>query len=401
MGEETVAGETQEAANLAEVLAVEEREPAPDQPAEREPARGANGRFVVERDPRPDPAAFDDWDSLQEAQSRWAARQEISSKGRDQLLSDRVASESYRTRLLRDQAVRAGLVEPSDEMDSKTWAEAFKARQARADGTAAPAPVGLELGEPEAESAPPEAGEADRQIVEGYNQRVASFESEHPDFRQVVSSLELGEDISRAVEPAILQEERGPEIAYFLSLFPEEAERISKMSASRAVSEVGRIAEKMDAWERGRDGLAQRHVSAGIPPAMTDEYHRRAVEMVKREAWTADERATARSLKFEPHVEAAVVALGRPEVFRHLVRNPAIVGELNYSHPLTAAGRLQALADELDRENESAKAQRRRATPIMPSTSKSSPTASGLSDSLSMEVWSQRFKKQMGYQQEG
>ena len=268
----------------------------------------------------------------------------------------------------------------------ETWAEAFKARQARADGTAAPAPVGLELGEPEAESAPPEA-EADRQIVEGYNQRVASFESEHPDFRQVVSSLELGEDISRAVEPAILQEERGPEIAYFLSLFPEEAERISKMSASRAVSEVGRIAEKMDAWERGRDGLAQRYVSAGIPPAMTDEYHRRAVEMVKREPWTQDERATARSLKFEPHVEAAVVALGRPEVFRHLVRNPAIVGELNYSHPLTAAGKLQAVADELDRETETAQAGRRRPAAIMPTTTKSTPTSSGLNDNLPIEQW--------------
>ena len=352
MTEETAAVEQEASANLAEVVAVEEREPSRDE----------QGRFAPSK---------------------------------DRELSARVDAESYRTAILRDQAIKAGLVEPDDSMPPDEWKRAFEARQkAHADGSAA-TPVEPE---PEAADGDDEPQMArDREMLDTYHQRRASFESQHPDFNQKVSGLELAEGISRSVQVAILEEPRGPEVAYFLAEHPEVCEKLGEMSAGRAVAEVGKIAERLGQRDQGYDDWAHQHLNVAIAPAVVSAYMEKAARMNKESPLSEEETGIARAVGVAPFVSHAIIAMGRPDVTRHLIQNPATAGELNAMHPLAAAGKLQSIADELDRESESAKAQRRRATPIMPTT-RSTPTQSGLNDSLSTEEWARRFRRKMRYE---
>lgn len=66
------------------------------------------------------------------------------------------------------------------------------------------------------------------------------------------SALDQEIVIGRKTQLAILQEDNGPQICYYLGRNPEEARRLGKMKASEAVEEVRRLSSKL-MQEQGRD----------------------------------------------------------------------------------------------------------------------------------------------------
>lgn len=80
--------------------------------------------------------------------------------------------------------------------------------------------------------------------LDTYNERKSAFEADHADFDDVVMTDDL--QISPAMSQAILEAEDGPAIAYYLGQNPEMAERISKLSPTQAVRELGRISAKLE-----------------------------------------------------------------------------------------------------------------------------------------------------------
>ena len=88
-----------------------------------------------------------------------------------------------------------------------------------------------------------EVDRANKAILDTYNQRVENFESDHPDFEDVVYSDDL--QLSPVMSRAILEAEDGPAIAYHLGQNPEMAERIAGLSPAQAVYEIGKISAKL------------------------------------------------------------------------------------------------------------------------------------------------------------
>lgn len=387
--------ETQEAANLAEVVAVAESGPEPARESPRDPS----GRFVADHDPRPDADAWEgDFESLQEAQSRWAARQELSGKDRDRVLSDRVARESYQTALLREQAMKAGLVPPSDSMDVKTWARAFEGKQARgARGEDSPAlPTEPEV-RGEAYQAAPDADAQraeDQKILDDYQQRLAAFKVGHDDFDSLVGGLEL----SPSAQVAVLEEENGPAVAYHIASHPELAQRLNQMGASRAVAEVGKIAAQLAARTQEYDAAAGELLGIDISPGEIASFQNRARELQKTDPLSDEELATSAAVAVAPHIVRAVLALDAPELVVHFARNPHMVGRLNQTHPIAAMGELHALKAELQRERDARAGHRERLPKPIEPTRRTGTTDRALSDSLSTEEWATRFRRKMGYE---
>ncbi len=78
-----------------------------------------------------------------------------------------------------------------------------------------------------------------------WKERAAKFAEAHPDFTQKVYAEDI--QISESMFEAIADSEYGPEVAYYLADNPEEAERISKLSAAAAGRAIGRIESKFEA----------------------------------------------------------------------------------------------------------------------------------------------------------
>ena len=180
----SVAVEQEAAANLAEIRAIEERQPAPTSDTERGPARDDRGRYQSANPPLNE-------DSLRH-------RLDIEELKNARLISDALAD---------------GLIHPSDEMDPSLWAKAFEGRQRAAErtgGSTTTQPVESESESTDSEPEPDQAGGADVELVSAYNQRAQAFVQDHPDFGQVIDGLELPARIAKTVEQAILEEENGP-----------------------------------------------------------------------------------------------------------------------------------------------------------------------------------------------
>jgi hypothetical protein len=77
------------------------------------------------------------------------------------------------------------------------------------------------------------------EAVRGFRQRAAEFAKEHPDYHAVAESPNV--PINQAMFDAILESDRGPQIAYHLGQHPEEAARISSLSAPGAARELGKL----------------------------------------------------------------------------------------------------------------------------------------------------------------
>lgn len=95
--------------------------------------------------------------------------------------------------------------------------------------------------------------ERDKEIVDGYYQRVEEFRGSHPDFKDVVDNIRIAEDNSLAVQAAIFADEHGPEVAYYLGQHPEICDKLGELPMPRALALIGRISEQFDATESEDD----------------------------------------------------------------------------------------------------------------------------------------------------
>jgi hypothetical protein len=77
--------------------------------------------------------------------------------------------------------------------------------------------------------------------------RIETFRAEHEDFEKLVFDPNL--KISETMVGVLMDSDRGPEVLYYLGKHPEEADRISGMSAFAAARELGRIEERLNKGE--------------------------------------------------------------------------------------------------------------------------------------------------------
>lgn len=81
-----------------------------------------------------------------------------------------------------------------------------------------------------------------------YQSRVEAFVKEAPDFVEAVAEfIEEQYPISNAAVEFIQDSEIGPKLTYHLAKNPEEAERISRLSAVRQIAELGKLEDKLSA----------------------------------------------------------------------------------------------------------------------------------------------------------
>lgn len=92
------------------------------------------------------------------------------------------------------------------------------------------------------------ARESQQQMFDSYNERLAAFEAEHPDFREAVDSIEY--DLSKEVGVAILAHERGPEIAYYVANNDDEAFNLANTLPQNAAKAIERLVKRMDAAQQ-------------------------------------------------------------------------------------------------------------------------------------------------------
>lgn len=75
--------------------------------------------------------------------------------------------------------------------------------------------------------------------AEAWSSKVEATRSTLADYDKVVGSSEI--PIAGHVADALMDAERGPELAYHLALHPDVADRLNKMSQNKALMEMGRI----------------------------------------------------------------------------------------------------------------------------------------------------------------
>lgn len=99
---------------------------------------------------------------------------------------------------------------------------------------------------------------AERAIAEAWTERVADFEADNPDFKEVAYKAPIGERTSRLVA----EMEDGPAIAYWLGKNPAEARRIDRLTDRAKLVEMGRISARISAPPPRRTTQAPEPVNA-------------------------------------------------------------------------------------------------------------------------------------------
>lgn len=90
-----------------------------------------------------------------------------------------------------------------------------------------------------------EREERERETVETYRERMNEFVKDHDDFVEVVNSAKLPESISGPVQVAIVEDEHGPELAYYLGQHPEFCAKLADLTSAGAVKAIGRLSERL------------------------------------------------------------------------------------------------------------------------------------------------------------
>lgn len=129
--------------------------------------------------------------------------------------------------------------------------------------------------------------EAQQAAKEVYNQRVSAAVTAIPDFVDVVSKTTA--KISPALEEALLDSDRGPELVYHLAKNPAEADRLNAMNDRQMNREIGRLEAAMStakpAPPAARTTSAPAPIKPGSPasaPANTDP---NKMDQAAFEAW--------------------------------------------------------------------------------------------------------------------
>ena len=85
--------------------------------------------------------------------------------------------------------------------------------------------------------------EEHEKAVATFNERKDKFVGDHPDYDTVAGNPEL--TITAPMADAIMRDEDGPAVAYYLGRNPDEAKRISQLLPVVQIAELGRIAQRL------------------------------------------------------------------------------------------------------------------------------------------------------------
>jgi hypothetical protein len=86
--------------------------------------------------------------------------------------------------------------------------------------------------------------QAEQARAEAWTERQAAVRQALPDYDAVMSAA-ANVHVSQAVQEAILDSDRGPELAYHLAKNPQLAQQLSGMSARQVDREIGRLEERL------------------------------------------------------------------------------------------------------------------------------------------------------------
>ena len=109
------------------------------------------------------------------------------------------------------------------------------------------------------------AEEERNKVTESWNKKVSKAKEAIPDFNKVVSNSTVV--VSDAIRDAILESDVGPQILYHLASDDDYAESITKMSAIKALKEIGRLEAKYEAEKESKPKKEAKTVATSKAPA--------------------------------------------------------------------------------------------------------------------------------------
>lgn len=98
-----------------------------------------------------------------------------------------------------------------------------------------------------------EQQERSQEVVEYYQEASTAFRAEHEDFNEVVGRIKMAQDVAMPVQNAIMEDENGPQLAYFLGHHPEVCDQLSELSPTKALVMLGRISAQLFPEEAEED----------------------------------------------------------------------------------------------------------------------------------------------------
>ena len=166
---------------------------------------------------------------------------------REEARKEREAREALEARLkeLESKVNPAPQAAPADvdaEPQPSQFEDAFEYAKALAEWSADKA-----LRDRDAAEAKRKQEEAEAAKNREWADRVAKAKAELPDFEDMVASSDVV--VSNEVREAIMESEVGPQLLYHLAENPEVAESLAKMSAIKALREIGKLEAKLEKSE--------------------------------------------------------------------------------------------------------------------------------------------------------
>lgn len=116
-----------------------------------------------------------------------------------------------------------------------------------------------------------ESAKTQQETVVAYNAAAAEFADDHPDFPEVVGSIQY--PLSDALQAAIMAHPKGPEIAYHLGTNDDDAFALASIQPALAAAAVERLASRLTAAPQApqvpQPPITPRPVSKAPAPAPT------------------------------------------------------------------------------------------------------------------------------------
>lgn len=119
-----------------------------------------------------------------------------------------------------------------------------------------------------------ERDEREKEVVTSYKDRAREFAEEHDDFDQVIGKLRWTEEIANSAAVALMEDENGPALAYYLGENPEVFSKLNDMTAAGAVKYLGRLSERLfpeppdtDEEEEEKEDETEDETPPARPPA--------------------------------------------------------------------------------------------------------------------------------------
>lgn len=115
-----------------------------------------------------------------------------------------------------------------------------------------------------------ESTQQQQKVVDAYNERIADFADEHPDFPEVVGSIAY--PLSAEIQLAIMAHEKGAEIAYHLGNNDDDAFSLASIQPHLAAAAVERLASRLTAAQsqaptQPTQPIQPKPISSAPPPA--------------------------------------------------------------------------------------------------------------------------------------